>query len=345
MKNEIIIDRYGLAHAVVVLERGKIIDCFIDPPRDSDFYPPSTFVQAKIQRRISRRGGYFVKLPNGHKGFLKSKAHYKEGEAVVLLSRVFFDEDKPQTFTDRPLIVSKYFILKLGESGFSFSRKLLKNFNKEELIPTIKIKVEEHDDIFIICRSSIADLTVERFNLKLEKIFQHHKLIKKELFSNREYFDGLSKKIALEKYSVERHRIIEEEGIFERLGLWDEMYKFLQKKIFIPNGSYLIVEQTSSFLTIDVNSGQDLKVKAKELNFVACREICRLIKVLGLGGKIIIDFLPCSRPDKQTIYDLIVDSFFDDTPKNKIWGWTNGGSFELERKRNKTPLKLLVHYN
>ena len=92
MKNEIIIDRYGLAHAVVVLERGKIIDCFIDPPRDSDFYPPSTFVQAKIQRRISRRGGYFVKLPNGHKGFLKSKAHYKEGEAVVLLSRVFFDE-------------------------------------------------------------------------------------------------------------------------------------------------------------------------------------------------------------------------------------------------------------
>ena len=42
---------------------------------------------------------------------------------------------------------------------------------------------------------------------------------------------------------------------------------------------------------IDVNSGKNLKVVSKELNLLACGEICRLIKVLGIGGKIIIDFL------------------------------------------------------
>ena len=61
------------------------------------FYPPNTFVEAKIQRRISKRGGYFVKLPNGYQGFLKSKNIIKKEQLVVLLSKVFFDEEKPQT--------------------------------------------------------------------------------------------------------------------------------------------------------------------------------------------------------------------------------------------------------
>ena len=105
------------------------------------------------------------------------------------------------------------------------------------------------------------------------------------------------------------------------------------------------MEQTSAFFAIDVNSGKNLRVTAKELNLLACGEICRLIKVLGLGGKIIIDFLPCSKLEKRIIFDLIVEFFLDDIPKNKIWGWTNGGSFELERERDKIPLKLLVQDN
>ena len=54
---------------------------------------------------------------------------------------------------------------------------------------------------------------------------------------------------------------------------------------------------------IDVNSGKDLEVGTKELNLLACSEICRLIKVLGIGGKIIIDFChaPNQRKDLYTI--------------------------------------------
>ena len=127
--------------------------------------------------------------------------------------------------------------------------------------------------------------------------------------------------------------------------MWEKITELSQKKICFPNGSYLILEQTSSFFAVDVNSGKNLKVGAKELNLLASREICRLIKVLGIGGKIIVDFLPCSRSEKKEIYDLVVSAFRDDTPTNKIWGWTKGGSFELERERDKSPLKLLVQHN
>ena len=345
MKKELIIEKHGLGHAVIVLERKKIVDLFIDPLPNSHFYSPNTFIEAKIQRRISKRGGYFVTLPNGSQGFLKSNIDYNEGELVVLLSKVFFDRDKPQTFTDKLKIISKYFILKLGESGFSFSRKTSKDFDKGTLIPLLEKKIKDHDSVFVICRSRIADISFEQIIEELEKTFRHYISVMKSIFLKREYCDGQAKRRALDKYDVEECLVIEEEGIFERLGLWDKISELRQRKIYIHNESYLILEQTSAFFAVDVNSGKNLKVVSKELNLLACGEICRLIKVMGIGGKIIIDFLPCSKSEKRIIYDLIVESFLEDIPTNRIWGWTNGGSFELERERDKSPLKLLVQDN
>ena len=292
MKREIIIEKYGLGNAVIVLDRKEIVDLLIDPPSDSNFYPPNTFVEAKIQRRISKRGGYFVTLPNGNKGFLKSKTVYKEGEVVVLVSKVFFDEDKPQTVTDKLKLISKYFILRLGKSGFSFSRKISNNFYKERLIPILERKIKDYENIYIICRSRIADISFEQIIKELEQTLQHYKSVMKSISLKKKHCEGQAKKSALDKYDVKKSLIIEEEGIFERLGLWDKINELSQKKIYISDESYLIFEQTSAFFTIDVNSGKNLKVGAKELNLHACREICRLIKVLGIGGKIFIDFLP-----------------------------------------------------
>ena len=157
MKPQLIIEKYGVGNAVAVLDRKKIVDLFIDPPANSFFYSPNTFVEARIERRLSKRGGYFVKLPNGRQGFLKSKFDYNEGEVVVILSKVFFDEGKPQTFTDKLKIISKYFILKLGKSGFSFSRRTSKYFNKDKIIPVLEGKIKEHEHIFVICRSRLFD--------------------------------------------------------------------------------------------------------------------------------------------------------------------------------------------
>ena len=283
-----------------------------------------------------------MRLPNERQGFLKSNIDYNEGEVVVLLSKVFFDEDKPQNFTDKLKIISKYFILILGKSGFSFSRKTSKDFHKDSLIPILKEKIKEHEGIFVICRSQIADIGIKQFIKELDKILQHHKTIRTAIFFEKKYFDGLAKKNALDRYDVEKSLVIEEEGIFERVGLWDKINELNQRKICITNGSYLILEQTSAFFAIDVNSGKNLRVGAKELNLLAVSDICRLIKILGIGGKIIIDFLPVSKSEKKKIYDFIVGFFLNDIPANKIWGWTNGGSFELERERDKSPLKLLI---
>ena len=55
MKSGLIIEKYGIGHVVIVLQNKKIVDLFIDPPSNSNFYPPNTFIKANIQRRISEK--------------------------------------------------------------------------------------------------------------------------------------------------------------------------------------------------------------------------------------------------------------------------------------------------
>ena len=126
--------------------------------------------------------------------------------------------------------------MKSGESGFSFSRKIPSNFYKETLIPILEEKIKDNEGIFVICRSGVADISFAQFIEELDDIFKRYKSIKKEILKNRKYCDGLAKRAALDKYDVERFQVIQEEGIFERLGLWDKIDELCQK-IFMPNGS------------------------------------------------------------------------------------------------------------
>ena len=108
MAYEIIIENYGCGNAIVVRQRGEIIDYFVDPPKHGvSFYPPRTFMWATVQRRIKRNGGYFIKVPNGNEGFLISKKTYGEGTHVKVMSQVFHDKEKPQRFIDQLKIVSR----------------------------------------------------------------------------------------------------------------------------------------------------------------------------------------------------------------------------------------------
>ena len=341
MKKEIIIDSYGLGHAAAIIEDGKIIDCFIDPPLSVDFYPPNTFVRASIDRKLSIIGGYFVKLPSGKQGFLKSKNKYNEGNSVLLLSQIIHETNKPQIFTDVLKKVSKYFIVKIGKPGFSFSKKLSKNYDKLTTFNILKEKIEKFNDIFVICRASVATICLQEFHDELEKAITHLRNITQTLEKDPVYFDGLARKVALEKYEEKDHNIIEGNGIFERMGLWDQLEEIKQGKVHLKTGEYIIFEQTSAFLTIDVNSGVDFGVNKENINMRAVSEIFRIIRVCGFGGKIVIDFLPCSEELRKEIHTKILKLFSKDPVTNKIWGWTKSRIFELERKREKIPLKLL----
>ena len=61
-----------------------------------------------------------------------------------------------------------------------------------------------------------------------------------------------------------------------------------------------------------------IQISREELNFKASDEICNIVKLLGIGGKIVADFLPCPINIKKKILERIALSFSKDRAKPKF---------------------------
>ena len=339
MSYEIIIDEFGIGHAIVVTRHDEIVDFFIDPASDKlTFFPPKTFMSAIVQRRVRRMGGYFIKVPNGKDGFLITKNTYAEGAAVSVMSQVFYEEGKPQRYTDRLKMVSKFFIIDEGGTGITLSKKITEKPDLEKLNEILLNK-----NVTVILRSSTSELCPYKLIEKFGKAVSEYDLMKKAINENKIFYFGLAKKTLFDRFDKDHYKIIEKKGIFETMGIWDKlMIEVSGKKVPFGKGSYVFLEQTKSFCFIDVNSGSNFSASINEINISACEKIHKLIKQRGIGGKILIDFLPSSKGLRKRILNIFQGYSTSDSQKNIVWGWTRGGAFEIERERDKTPLNLLL---
>ena len=115
----------------------------------------------------------------------------------------------------------------------------------------------------------------------------------------------------------------------------------LPRKISFSSECNLIIQQTAAFCAIDVNTGNEFKKKVEDINLESCSSIVNNIKVRGIGGKIIIDFMPTNSENRSRITERLIEMFSSDPILTKIHGWTKGNNFEIERERSKLPLSFL----
>tara|TARA_B100001250_G_C19704180_1_gene746170 strand:- start:50 stop:1093 length:1044 start_codon:yes stop_codon:yes gene_type:complete len=345
MVKELLIDKHGLGHAVAVRENRKLKDLFIDPMSAGSFYPPYCFLVAKVSRRAKERGGYFIKLPNKKEGFLLSKKAYSQGQHIVAMAKIFNERDKLQRFSDKLKVETRYFIIEQGNGSIFFSKNFSDSKKKKDISIIIQEKINEiGENISVIVRSSVNNSEIKNlddiFNLSLNSF---KKLIDDLKKDGSISMGMLSKEKAINFYRFEENlQVIEKEGIFELQGVWDEIENLCKKKYLFGKNSYLIIEQTSAFCAIDVNSGSDLKIQAVKVNLDACNPIIYNIRLRGIGGKIIIDFLPCSLKEKNEIEKKIVSGLQAVRGDFTVSGWTKGNNFEIEGSRNQIPLNLIM---
>lgn len=113
----------------------------------------------------------------------------------------------------------------------------------------------------------------------------------------------------------------------------------LKRKIWLDNGSYLIVDRTEALTVFDVNTGKytgsvDLERTVYDTNLEAAREIARLLRLRDIGGIIIVDFIDMeTEASRQSILDELVRETRKDRTKTVVVGWTKLGLVELTRKK------------
>ncbi|MCZ6637889.1 MAG: Rne/Rng family ribonuclease, partial [Alphaproteobacteria bacterium] len=137
----------------------------------------------------------------------------------------------------------------------------------------------------------------------------------------------------------------EPDPMFEALGVEDEIDAALEIEVPLPCGGTLIIEETHALTAIDINTGRNLGRSShadtvRTTNIEAAREIPRQLRLRGLGGITVIDFIHMEDPSHQDqVLDALMDGLKSDPAFIRATGISELGLVELTRRRGAGPLR------
>ena len=153
---------------------------------------------------------------------------------IIVRAKHFFDEDKLQRFSDIFLYRTKFFIFKFGKRSLFFSKKLnnkwIDGFPKEKILYTLN---KTNPRICVIFRSRVMELDIDNILIKFsEKLEEVTKIIENLKSGCSDELIYSSKDHALDIYNgKEDYRITEEKGIFDTVGIWDQVDRYYQERL------------------------------------------------------------------------------------------------------------------
>ena len=190
-------------------------------------------------------------------------------------------------------------------------------YRKEaEIISAVKnIQISSYDEI-------VTD--VESVYCLLSEVFREEKS-SEDVFL-RFYQDDM---LTLAKlYNIEKH-----------------LQDALGKRVWLPCGGYLVIEQTEAMVVIDVNSGK-AQGKGKKyeqfilsVNLEAAKEVARQLRLRNYSGMIMVDFINMEpKKDKELLLKTLENHLKEDKIRTRLIDMTALGIVEITRKKESKPL-------
>jgi len=149
-----------------------------------------------------------------------------------------------------------------------------------------------------------------------------------------------------------KHRIevyLGAEGLFHDYGLEDEIEKIYSRRVELPSGGSLVIDQTEALVAIDVNSGRyrehtNAETTALKTNLEAAKEIARQLRLRDLGGVIVIDFIDMrEQRNRRSVEKAFREAMKSDRAKTRVQRINSFGIIEMTRQRIRPSLKDNVY--
>lgn len=139
------------------------------------------------------------------------------------------------------------------------------------------------------------------------------------------------------------------EGLFHDYGLEEEIEKIYSRRVELPCGGSLVIDQTEALVAIDVNSGRfrdhsNAETTALRINTEAAAEVARQLRLRDLGGVIIIDFIDMREDSHcRAVERAVREAMKNDRAKTKISRLSPFGIVEMTRQRMRPSLKDSIY--
>jgi ribonuclease E len=154
--------------------------------------------------------------------------------------------------------------------------------------------------------------------------------------------------IVMPRYASRIRFFGETEPLFHRYGIEEEIAKMHAKRLDLPGGGSIVIEQTEALVAIDVNSGNfraenNAEETAYQMNLRAAKEIARQLRLRDLGGVIVNDFIDMrSESHRRNVENALRDAMQRDRARTKILRISQFGLIEMTRQRIRPSLKRSV---
>jgi ribonuclease G len=125
----------------------------------------------------------------------------------------------------------------------------------------------------------------------------------------------------------------------------------LSRKVPLPSGGYLVIDQAEALTAIDVNTGRfvgkgskDLEETILKTNLEAVEEIAYQLRFRNLGGLIVLDVIDMDRPaNRETVRKRLNELLQKDKAHTTLNPVSDLGLIEMTRKRTRESLGRVMH--
>ena len=127
--------------------------------------------------------------------------------------------------------------------------------------------------------------------------------------------------------------------LFYNFNIEAETQLLAERKIILPCGGYIVIDQTEALVAIDVNSGSARSTNSVskilfEINLEAAEEVARQVRLRNLSGLIVVDFIDMQNPAyKKEVEEVLVEAMKNDRSKHTIMPISELGLLEISRQR------------
>ena len=136
--------------------------------------------------------------------------------------------------------------------------------------------------------------------------------------------------------------------LFAARGIDPQIDRALARKVPLPSGGYLVIDQTEALTVVDVNTGRyvgsdSVNDTFLKTNLEATGEIARQLRLRDIGGIIVIDFIDMEIPaHRKQLVQALTEACRMDHSKPEVLGLTALGLVEMTRKKARQGLREIL---
>lgn len=333
----IVLDQIAGREAAALLVDGVLEDLLIEPDSGAPPAPGSIF-RSVADRPLKGQGGMMMILPNGARGLFRGAKGLSPGDRKLVMVTSYAEEGKAAPVTDRLVVKGRAVIVTPGASGLNISRQIREEDERERLLAALHDSSAVESGHGMIIRSNALEIESAEISAEADALADLTSAITGDTGRDPELL--LDAATPHEMALRDWHGTLAKDGGFENNGVLDAIEFLTEPEIGLGLGS-MYVEPTRALVAIDINTGADFSpASGLKANLAAARALPRQLRLRGLGGQIAMDLAPMSKKDRRQFEQTLRAAFRKDAVETSLVGWTPLGHFELQRKRERRPVRF-----